>query len=157
MPIWTEEGLRLSFTEEKSEQDGWLWVRCIVGHKDGHSKTYAIEVPRDGAGNRGMNQIQGVGSSHAYSRRYLVADIFPIPRIGQDNDGERAISSQQIGQLQQIINDLTGYVGKKAWHFQKFLDWMQIESIEKMPASVFAKALAELQSALAKRKKEDMP
>lgn len=91
-PIYTEYGFSLSFgTGEGAPQD-WARVVCYVSHRDGHSRTYHIDMPADGKGAKGgdvMTKTHATGSAMTYGMRYLLKLIFNVA-IGEDDDDGNA-------------------------------------------------------------------
>ena len=99
-PIYTAEGLAVSFDSYKPEFDkdgkeinqpeqGWHRIIAIVSHKEGHSRRYHLDLPLDDAGAKGaVNKtgVQAMGSTTSYGRRYLVCMIFNVA-TEDDNDG----------------------------------------------------------------------
>ncbi len=92
-PIYTDEGLALSFGTEDSPLAGHVRVVCDVMHELGHVKRYRADLPLDGAGARGNANKTGVqahGSTYSYARRYLTVMIFNVALVNEDNDGNDA-------------------------------------------------------------------
>lgn len=97
-PIYSAEGLAVSFDTYSPERDGkdlpplekgWHRVVAIVSHKGGHSRKYHLDAPLDDAGKDGTKNktgIQAMGSTVSYLRRYLVCMIFNVA-TADDNDG----------------------------------------------------------------------
>src|SRR6185369_5002580 len=78
-PIYTRHGFSLSFNSGAPVKPGNLRVLCKVMHERGHSKDYELEGDLDTAGPQGKankTNIQGLGSSASYLRRYLTLMIF---------------------------------------------------------------------------------
>lgn len=96
-PIYTEEGLAVSFdTETKNDADpiaaGYIRTVAYVSHSDGHSERRHIDLPPDeagSAGNKNKTRVQAAGSTSSYARRYLCLMIFNVS-TEDDNDGNGA-------------------------------------------------------------------
>jgi hypothetical protein len=100
-PIYSAEGLAVSFDTYSPERDGkdlpalekgWHRVVAIVSHRGGHSRKYHLDAPLDDAGKDGTKNktgIQAMGSTVSYLRRYLVCMIFNVA-TADDNDGNGA-------------------------------------------------------------------
>jgi len=87
------------------------------------------------------------GSSFLYGRRYLTCLIFNVP-TGDDDDGNGAggveyITEKQLSQLTDMINDTETKE-------DKFMSFMKVESLDKIPAKQFGKAFAALQAKMKK-------
>lgn len=93
-PLYTEEGLSLSFDTEPAPE-GMVGMVCYVSHQAGHTRTYHASVPSDGKGAKGndvMTKTHAFGSGTAYGMRYLLKMIFNVA-IGidmLDDDGNGA-------------------------------------------------------------------
>lgn len=58
----------------------------ILGHAEGHSEESAFEAPMDRSDYR--TDIQSMGSTVSYGRRYTTLDLLNISTRGMDNDGQ---------------------------------------------------------------------
>jgi len=76
-------GFAVSFRPEV--KDNKLIVKCVVSHKDGHIESSTVELPMDSSGAK--NNVQAIGSSMSYGKRYALCLMFNIPTGGEDTDG----------------------------------------------------------------------
>ena len=93
MPIVTKHGFSLSCTEEESKKEGHIRISGTLSHSAGHSRQYAVNLPIDQKGIKGMvnkTPIHATGSTFTYGRRYLTMMIFNISIVGADDDGQAA-------------------------------------------------------------------
>lgn len=91
-PIYTKHGFSLSFNS-KSLDDGRVRILCTVGHTAGHFEPYELDGHLDTAGAKGnanKTNLQGLGSTVSYLRRYLTCMIFNVVLTDEDNDGGQA-------------------------------------------------------------------
>ena len=82
-PIYTKEGLALSFNSGETLVPDHVRIVCNVSHSLGHTATYFIDMPNDGKGAKGgdvMTKTHATGSATSYGRRYLLMMIFNIRR-----------------------------------------------------------------------------
>lgn len=90
-PIITKYGFHISFEEgDDPRDDEHLHIIAVLGHEEGHEKSYNIQVPIAGVGmkgNRMMTATHGYGATKTYGRRYAKLDIFDIALMGADSDG----------------------------------------------------------------------
>lgn len=89
VPIYTAEGLAISFDSGKAEIAEWHRTVATVSHAAGHSKSYHLDLPLDDAGAKGTvnkTKVHATGSTNSYARRYLVCMIFNVT-TEDDNDG----------------------------------------------------------------------
>lgn len=85
-------GFALSFTTENPSPDKLL-VRGFLSHRDGHRETSSIILPSDkGAG---KNDVQAVGSSVSYGKRYMTCALLNIIAEGEDDDGAGGARSDE--------------------------------------------------------------
>lgn len=91
VPIYTAEGLSVSFDSGESPVQGWQRTEATVSHRDGHSRKYHLDLPPDAEGAKGnlnKTMVQATGSTNSYARRYLTNMIFNVSTF-DDNDGNR--------------------------------------------------------------------
>ncbi len=91
-PLYSAEGISLTFDTEDAKDPGEIRIVCDVMHTGGHVKRYHIDMPSDGKGAKGgdvMTKTHATGSAAAYGKRYLVLGIFNLA-IGKDDDGNKA-------------------------------------------------------------------
>lgn len=99
-PIYTAEGLSISFGTGDAKTAGDIRIIAIVSHAQGHSRQYHIDLPLDNVGTKGtVNKtgVQATGSTNAYGRRYLVLMIFNVS-TEDDNDGQPEPDGMTDGQ-----------------------------------------------------------
>lgn len=92
-PIYTKHGFALSFNTEDGAVVDYVRVVCYVTHRDGHSRTYHVDMPSDGKGAKGgdvMTRTHATGSAMTYGVRYLLKGIFNVAQGEQDDDGNAA-------------------------------------------------------------------
>lgn len=89
-PIYTKEGLALSFDTADALIPEYVRITCAVSHSAGHTQVYHIDMPADGKGAKGgdvMTKTHATGAASAYGRRYLVMMIFNLAVGEGDTDG----------------------------------------------------------------------
>jgi hypothetical protein len=150
-PLLAEEQMDLSYSDEPLESGGIL-IRGRLKHlPSGHYEDSFMPAPLDTTG--GKSQVQAVGSTNSFLRRYVTCNIFNIVVVGDDDDG----NGGTIGEAQmQTILDLI----KKAKVGPKFLKYMKAQSIEEagsLEAAVatiavrdYRKAISTLEEQIAK-------
>lgn len=144
-PIYTKHGFSISFGTGEIEKAEFVRVTAKLRHAGGHFEPYHIDMPADGKGAKGgdvMTKTHATGSAMSYGKRYLLIAMFNIPVRGDDDDGNRAgqtgfITEQQkeqiIDMLRAPYQDTVG-----------FLKYMNVESVDEIPASQFQKAMNSL-------------
>jgi hypothetical protein len=141
-PIYTDHGFALSFNTESPSLDV-VRVICRVSHKNGHGRSYQIDMPADGKGAKGgdvMTKTHATGSAVSYGMRYLLKMIFNIAVSDRDDDGNAAadsgdrITQDQVGELVALADD----VGADKARFCKYF---KVESFAAIPANRFKAAV----------------
>jgi hypothetical protein len=90
VPLYTAEGLSVSFGTGKAEKEGWYRVEARLSHSAGHHRDYFIDLPPDDSGIKGTTNktaVHAAGSTNSYARRYLLSMIFNTS-TEDDNDGQ---------------------------------------------------------------------
>jgi hypothetical protein len=133
-----------------------LVMRCHLDHISGHSRTCAIPLPFETSGSK--NNVQGIGSSLSYGRRYGLMNLCNIVShapedADRDGNGEdvkeekpKTINGSQAKELLKAIDDS----GIEA---TRFMEKFKITAVHELPASMLAEALSSL-AAFKQRKAE---
>lgn len=74
-------------TEWPEGKAGIIRIVGILSHEQGHSEESCFEAPADKSDYR--TDIQSMGSTVSYGRRYTTLDLLNITTRGLDNDGQR--------------------------------------------------------------------
>jgi ERF superfamily len=152
-PLLTEEEMDLSYSDEPCEGGGIL-IRGRLKHlPGGHYEDSFMPAPPDTTG--GKSNVQAVGSTNSFLRRYVTCNIFNIVVVGDDDDGNGGtIDDAQTKTIVELIK--TAKVGPK------FLKYMRAQSVEEagsLEAAVatiagrdYRKAVSTLEEQIAKTK-----
>jgi hypothetical protein len=120
-PLLVKEDMDLSYSNEPQEGGGIL-IRGRLKHlPSGHFEDSFMPAPPDTSG--GKSNVQGVGSTNSYLRRYVACNIFNIVVVGDDDDGTG-------GTLDDAQTDTIVDLIKRAKVGPKFLKYMRAQSIE---------------------------
>ena len=134
-PVLSENGLVLSISIDVGQN---VVVTAELMHKDGHTKSTSIELPRDNSGSK--NAVQSVGSTQTYGQRYTAQAILGLS-LGDDTDDD-GNSFQTVGPDEFIeLRDLVEATGTD---MKKFLTAYAVQSLEQFPADKFNHAKAAL-------------
>lgn len=107
-PIYTAEGLSISFDTGDAPRPDLQRTIAIVSHAAGHSRQYHIDLPLDSVGAKGnvnKTAVHATGSTSSYSRRYLVCMIFNVT-TEDDTDGNntaRGLTEKQVDEFEKQI------------------------------------------------------
>jgi hypothetical protein len=150
-PLLVEEEMDLSYSDEPLENGGLL-IRGRLKHlPSGHHEDSFMPAPLDTRG--GRSQVQAVGSTNSFLRRYITCNIFNIVVVGDDDDGNGGtIDEAQTKTILDLI--------RKAKAGPKFLKYMKAQnvaaagSLEAAVATIAArdyrKAISTLEEQIAK-------
>jgi ERF superfamily protein len=120
-PLLAEEEMDLSYSDEPCEGGGIL-IRGRLKHlPSGHYEDSFMPAPPDTTG--GKSNVQAIGSTNSFLRRYVACNIFNIVVVGDDDDGTGGtIDEAQAKTIVALI--------KKAKVGPKFLKYMRAQSVE---------------------------
>ena len=150
-PLLAEEDMDLSYSDEPRERDGIL-IRGRLKHlPGGHYEDSFMPAPPDTTG--GKSNVQAVGSTNSFLRRYVACNIFNIVIVGDDDDGTGGtIDEAQTKTILDLI--------KKAKAGTKFLKYMKAQSVAEagsleaavatIAARDYRKAISTLEEQIAK-------
>lgn len=130
-PILGQFGLSYRFRTTQADR---ISVTCILSHKDGHAEETTLSGPPDKTGSK--NDIQAIGSTLTYLQRYSLKQALGLA-ASDDDDGKSAgeaggISAEQVATL----NDLLAKSGDR----EAFLKWLDVGSVEDIPAKDYERA-----------------
>src|SRR5215472_3082398 len=150
-PLLAEEEMDLSYSDEPWEGGGIL-IRGRLKHlPGGHYEDSFMPAPPDRTG--GKSNVQAVGSTNSFLRRYVACNIFNIVVVGDDDDGNGGtIDETQTKAILDLI--------KKTKVGPKFLKYMRAQSVEEagsleaavatIAARDYRKAVSTLEEQIAK-------
>jgi hypothetical protein len=147
-PLMDAEGFGLSFdSAARTEQGGGITVTGELIHREGFSKTASMSLALDSG--PGRNNLQAMGSSLSYGKRYVAEMLLNIVREGADDDGAKGgiqyIGPGQIAKIRALLTETrTDEV--------RFLDTIGVAEIEEIKVGEFTIAvnLLNAKKALAK-------
>src|SRR6516225_1916278 len=150
-PLLAEEYMDLSYSDEPRE-GGDILIRGRLKHlPGGHYEDSLMPAPLDTTG--GKSNVQAVGSTNSFLRRYIACNIFNIVVVGDDDDGTGGtIDEAQTKRILDLI--------KKAKGGPKFLKYMKAQSVAEagslkaavatIAARDYRKAISTLEEQIAK-------
>jgi hypothetical protein len=144
-PIYLKHGFSLSDDTVAPLVPGNIRVECRVA-RGGHIERFYREGPPDTLGPKGLPNktiLHGGASTETFLRRYLRCGVFNVVFKDMDNDGNGALSQDQVD----YIVDLIG----KARVGPKFLQYMKAQSVAKagsLEAAVASIAAKDYQKAI---------
>lgn len=143
-PMLSQHGFSLSF---RLGQEGTnRIVTGVLRHREGHSETTTLALPLDGSGFK--NEVQAVGSSLSYGKRYVACALLNITSSGEDDDGQRAGADLISDEQKQILVDL---LKETSSDVPRFLKFMGVETVDTIRAIDFDKAKRALEAKRVKK------
>ena len=155
-PLLAAEQMELTYSDEPTT-DGRIMIRGRLKHlPGGHYEDSFMAAPLDSTG--GKNNVQAVGSTNSYLRRYVACNIFNIVVVGDDDDGSGGLITDE--QRDEILDKI-----EKAavTDFPKFLQYAKARPIDEagsLEAAVatilacnFKRAVSALDDRIARRAK----
>lgn len=143
LPVLSRHGFALSF-KTASDADS-ITVTAILHHEAGHDDSTDLRLPADKSGSK--NNVQAVGSSVSYGKRYTASALLNLRIGGEDDDGRDGgggfINDEQFAALEQLMSDVKA---DKA----KFLAYFKIDGLGNLPAKDFDRAQKLLETKRAK-------
>jgi hypothetical protein len=150
-PLLVAEDMDLSYSDEPQEGGGILICGRLKHLPSGHYEDSFMPAPPDTTG--GKSEVQAVGSTNSFLRRYVACNIFNIVVVGDDDDGAGGtIDEAQTKTILDLVN--------KAKVGPKFLKYMKAHSIEEagsleaavatIAARDYRKAISTLEEQIAK-------
>lgn len=135
-PLLIEEGFALSFDSAQRPGDGGgIVVTGTLMHAAGHHRTASMALGLDAG--PGRNNLQAMGSSLSYGKRYTTEMLLNIVREGDDDDGKtggtKFVSVEEAAELDGMIREL-GIDPEKFLHqFFEVLDVRSLEAAQFVP------------------------
>lgn len=135
-PLYSKEGFSVSFDTVMVE--GKELIRGKLCHTDGHFETAEMTLPLDTGGAK--NNVQAIGSTLTYGKRYVLCMLLNIVVTGEDDDAQGANEVITVEQGMNI-NDLITKVGADKAAFLKYLG---VDELNEIRAIDYQKAISAL-------------
>lgn len=152
-PVLQRFGFAVSF---KVNTSNGVNVQCSLMHKEGHSIETAMQLQADKSG--GKNDVQALGSSISYAKRYTLSSLLNIA-TRDDDDAQAAMQKDArfitAGQSKTLEAKFDQLPTERQ---DKFNEWLQnsmrVNSIPEVAVSQFNTVLTALNKAIAGLEKE---
>ncbi|KGU87238.1 ERF family protein [Pseudomonas mediterranea] len=110
-PIMQRHGFAITFKVENAEKA--IKVTGILMHRDGHREETTMTLPADIG--KGRNEVQAVGSSTTYGKRYVMCALLNITTgESRDDDGQSSDGSDTDDMRAQVVADILERVAQTA-------------------------------------------
>ena len=152
-PLLLEFGFSLTFdTTPRAADGGGLVVTGTLLHRGGHSKSASIPLALENAG--GKNNVQGMGSSFSYGKRYTTIMLLNIVFEGQDDDGYNAGLRFITDDKKQEIIKLLQETGADTLAYLRHLGVESLDQIEHKNVTAAINALVAKKKKMETKKNE---
>ncbi len=153
-PMLAAEGFRLMFDSQPRTADGGgLIVTGTLLHRDGHSKTASMPLALDTG--PGRNNLQAMGSTLSYGRRYCAEMLLNIVRENEDDDGRKG-GAQFLKPDQ--VEEVSKLVSESETDPRQFMEWVfgdnEPHTYAEIPAEKFVGVINALKGKLRRLKAE---
>lgn len=139
----SKHGLSASWS---MKQNGVIIVTCKITHVKGHSEETTLSAPSDVSGCK--NAIQAIGSTITYLERYTLLALTGLATF-DDDDGKTAEIVEYINDKER--SELTDMAVDAKVDMLKFMAYLKVEDLTKLPKADFAKAKLALIAKKAKK------
>lgn len=110
-PIMQRHGFAITFKVENQEKA--ISITGILMHRDGHREETTMTLPADIG--KGRNEVQAVGSSTTYGKRYVMCALLNITTSeARDDDAQSADGSDTAEMHAQAVAEILDQVEKAA-------------------------------------------
>ena len=130
-PILSKHGFALSFRTVSN--NGQLSITGVLSHAEGHSEETSLPLPMDTSGSK--NDVQAVGSSVSYGKRYTASALLNLRAGEEDDDGQQGQKVELISEAQ--VADLNALLTETNSDKAKFLTYIKAPSLESIPVTAF--------------------
>jgi len=132
------------------KQNGTISVTCKITHVKGHFEETTLSAASDTSGSK--NPIQAIGSTLSYLERYSLLALTGLATFEDDDDGQATTSViEYITDKER--HELTDLAVDCGADMPKFMAYLKVEDLAKLPKADFNKAKLALIAKKGKAKK----
>ena len=154
-PLLKETGVVLRINDELVQIGDRYYIKATAEITDGENLSIAVNAfAREPENKKGMDEAQITGATSSYARKYALNGLFCIDdtkdadSTNTHNEEVKYISDGQLNTIRDLLIELS--MEKKEPQFVKYLG---VETLEKLPAKDYRKAISALEAKKAKVKK----
>jgi hypothetical protein len=136
-PMLRQHGFGIWF-ESTPVTEGGVRVTCHLDHRAGHSISSTLQGPLDTSGSK--QNIQGIGSSFAYLKRYSMIGVLNIQTYAEqdrDRDGSKPVEKITGPQAKAILKA----IDECGVPVATFIDKFKVTAVHELPASQYDEAI----------------
>jgi hypothetical protein len=154
-PLMREHGFTYNSMAEPATGNAMVNIRCVLRHSGGHQEESIFPMPLETSGSK--NNVQGVGSSYSYAKRYGIIgllDIISEAPEDQDNNGFVGFDTDADQSDQKAVERISATQKQKlaaametvGLGVRKFCTGFQLKTIDDLPAHLFDEALTRIKN-----------
>lgn len=128
-------------------------VTGVLSHEMGHSEETTMTLPLDTSGSK--NNVQAVGSSTSYGKRYTAGLLLNLRTKGEDDDGKVGGDPGPVSEAQ--AETIIGLLTRDKADVQLFCKSMKVASIIEIPAGRYGEAIERINTRAARLKDKPAP
>jgi len=144
-PLLLGEGFTLSYSSNPRTTDGGgMVVKGYLTHSAGHVRTAEIALALDNSG--GKNNLQGMGSTFSYGKKYVAVMLLNLIFEDEDDDGRsfETISMEDAVEIDRRLREVKANI-------PVFLNFFNISEVPLIPK----KRLKEVIAAIEKKERQE--
>lgn len=132
-PLLIRHGFGLRFNSEPN--GATVIISATLSHRGGHSITDRVPLGIDASGAK--NNVQGVGSTISYGKRYLVGMLLNLVFEGEDDDG---VASEFVPMTDQQAETIKNLLKETNADVCRFIEHYGVASVDDMDARQYDEA-----------------
>jgi hypothetical protein len=154
-PLLNAEDMVPTYTAEIREGGGAVVVARLT-HKNGHYREASIPLPLDSTG--GKSNVQAMGSTFSYGRRYTLCMLLNIVTLDDDDGTGGTIDKAQAKTIRELLE--RAHTDDSVWAARPIEEFeaaflkkiVHAPSIEEIPFRLYRKATSALEEKITKEK-----
>ena len=141
-PVLDEYGLSFHHEIVRDPTTGSLAVSAVIAHRGGHEQRATLVADPDTSGNK--NDIQALGSSVTYLKRYTLEAALGIVTTDDDTDANAQAQAISEEQIQDIVGRLEQLPKSTQDAFIRWLDRRGVKELSAIPQKMFGEVINNL-------------
>jgi hypothetical protein len=117
-PYLQKHGFNYSFDTDTASELGWVIAKCIVTHREGHSRTSTAKFPL-GTKTQIMSDTQVYAAALTFANRRAICNAFGLILAGEDMDGQTGRIKPQGPSSMQPTEPTVKELARELWTLLK--------------------------------------
>lgn len=150
-PIMREHGFTYNSMAQPGTGAAMVNIRCVLRHRGGHQEESIFPMPLETSGSK--NNVQGVGSSYSYAKRYGIIGLLDIISEAPEDDDRNGqfigFDSEQPAPQQDKISPqqkqkLAYAMDTVSLSAKKFCTGFRLQRVDDLPSAQFDEAMTRI-------------